>query len=996
MSTLILERDAHAVARRRIDSRVLMGLVRAFWLALPLSFTVGSWMALMQVLEGAHASNVPDLVVQVMHAVTVFVLPVLLATAGALTLSERLCQAARAGSRLCAAVTATLAGFATAAVFAAWQPVDSWLFGGYVHHAGSALSPTAFLLRDGMLALAAALPVAVVLMHLERRRARAPRRLGAVARGLTAAGATVGLALVGLATVALGGSAAAGALGACPAGAPLRHFDVQAIDVRITLNRFGDNDPGGKMYVLASRVGAVRAQEASRRVSTGLRGDAIQPLVIRANEGDCVEIAYTNNASGGAFGIHADGLSYDVRSSGDQVGLNPSSAPAPGGSTTYHYYVPDDPTLEGAHLLRPGPGNRLAAAHGLFGSLVVEPKGSTWLGPDGQTLASGWEAMISPPGASKAFREYALLWHEIGNEQTDAAPYDKNGVPLPTIDKHTGAYRPGSRAINYRSEPFMNRLDQDADDSQSYSSYVFGDPATPTPRAYLGDPTKFRIVHAGSEMFHVFHMHGGGIRWRFNPAADKTFDYEKTGLDKAPKAQLSPSTRLDSQATGPGESYNLEIEGGAGGVQQGAGEFLFHCHIASHYASGMWAFWRVYDTAQPDVAALPDRAAPANSVTSADLIGRTMPDGTTLTADNLDAWIRPQLPTQGVPQDAHDASVWNYAVDRSDPAAPLYLGEPEDTTAWSDDNDAVSGHPTAFPGDVFKTLSGESVARPVIQFDPMNGRISFPLLRTHVGKRPPFAPNGHSGAPWLGETADAAPQVTGPATWAGRKDGICPTGSTVRHYNIVSLDGLRLQVTRAGAVDPNGKVFVLAHDVDDVLAGRKPIEPLAIRANIGDCVAVTLTSLQHDANDFSGYSKSNLHIHHVQFDTQASDGVVTGMSYEQTIRPFEVSDPQITEDAAAGDTTLSLARVAKFQAGEWIAAGLGTESIEVRQIDSIDTAAKTITLTKPLANAHAASQYAGVEFVQYRWYPDVQLDNVFFHTHVDGIHDWGHGLVGQL
>ena len=135
------------------------------------------------------------------------------------------------------------------------------------------------------------------------------------------------------------------------------------------------------------------------------------------------------------------------------------------------------------------------------------------------------------------------MFHEIGNEQVEPAvgPYDKNGVQLPTIDKHTGAYRPGSRAINYRSEPFMNRLDKDADESQAYGSYTFGDPATPTPRAYLSDPTKFRIVHAGTEMFHVFHMHGGGIRWRFNPLADKTFDYQKTGLDKYPKAQLLAS-----------------------------------------------------------------------------------------------------------------------------------------------------------------------------------------------------------------------------------------------------------------------------------------------------------------------------------------------------------------------------------------------------------------------------------------------------------------------
>jgi hypothetical protein len=410
----------------------------------------------------------------------------------------------------------------------------------------------------------------------------------------------------------------------------------------------------------------------------------------------------------------------------------------------------------------------------------------------------------------------------------------------------------------------------------------------------------------------------------------------------------------------------------------------------------MWAFWRVYDTNQPTLAPLPDRAPLPTAVTSAGLIGRTMPDGTKITAANLDAWIRPQLPAQGVSQNNNDASVWNWKVDNSDPSAPVYLGEPEDTTAWPDNNNLIPGHPTAYPGDVFKTLPGETVARPVIQFDPANGRIAFPLMRTHVGKRPPFSPNGHSGAPWLGETGDVAPSGTGPSPFAGRADGICPSGSPVRHFNIVALDGLRLQVTRSGAVDDNGKIFVLAHDVDDVLAGRKPIQPLAIRANIGDCVAVTLTSLQHDANDFSGYSKSNIHIHHVQFDTQASDGVVTGMSYEQTIRPFQAEDPQITQDAAAGDTTISLSSVTKFQTGEWIAAGLATESIEIHQIASIDTAAKTLTLTKPLEHAHAAGQYAGVEFVQYRWYPDVQLDNIFWHTHVDGIHDWGHGLVGQL
>ena len=30
--------------------------------------------------------------------------------------------------------------------------------------------------------------------------------------------------------------------------------------------------------------------------------------------------------------------------------------------------------------------------------------------------------------------------------------------------------------------------------------------------SYLGEPTKMRIVHGGSEMFHVYHLHGGAMR----------------------------------------------------------------------------------------------------------------------------------------------------------------------------------------------------------------------------------------------------------------------------------------------------------------------------------------------------------------------------------------------------------------------------------------------------------------------------------------------------
>ena len=65
----------------------------------------------------------------------------------------------------------------------------------------------------------------------------------------------------------------------------------------------------------------------------------------------------------------------------------------------------------------------------------------------------------------------------------------------------------------------------------------------------------------------------------------------------------------------------------------------------------------------------------------------------------------------------------------------------------------------------------------------------------------------------------------------------------------------------------------------------------------GDCIAVTLTNQMSDARTFGGFSKVNIHIHHVQFDTQASDGVITGLEYEMAVRPFAAEDDVLSSDA---------------------------------------------------------------------------------------------------
>jgi hypothetical protein len=84
-----------------------------------------------------------------------------------------------------------------------------------------------------------------------------------------------------------------------------------------------------------------------------------------------------------------------------------------------------------------------------------------------------------------------------------------HGEPLPIMP------------ISYRSEPLINRerrlwrqmrtgpvLDRPVlNEEQHHSSWMFGDPATPILKAYIGDPVRIRFVHAGVKETHVFHLH---------------------------------------------------------------------------------------------------------------------------------------------------------------------------------------------------------------------------------------------------------------------------------------------------------------------------------------------------------------------------------------------------------------------------------------------------------------------------------------------------------
>lgn len=790
----------------------------------------------------------------------------------------------------------------------------------------------------------------------------------------------------------------------CPSNATLRSYLIAAIPVQITLNRYLDYDVQGRMYVLEEELGRVRQEEEQNKearagkaepaVSLGLQGDAIQPLILRVNQGECLQITLRNGfvtSPGEAVSLHLHGSSLYLAETGDPaIASTPAATVAPSETVTYRWWVSlAEP--EGTHYFHShgnvgeqlGEKRREQTSHGLFGAVIVEPHGSRYLNPRSSAeLHSGWDAVIVDPNGAN-FREFALIYHEIGNERY--RHQNRNGRLVEQVDPYTHAYRPGDRALNYRSEPFMNRLQLQQerfgsfDESLVYSSYSFGDPATPIGRSYLGDPVKQRVVHGGSEVFHVHHVHGGATRWPRQPQA--AGQLSAAGLLKHPSLLPQPSERTDAQSLGPAESFDIESECGSGGCQQSAGDFLFHCHVAHHYFAGMWGIWRVYNTLQdgfvsqdslPPLGELPDRKGGVKAAVISDqLIGATVDWyglTFTITQSTLADWVEPLLPPVGVPQ-GYDASVWNWHKEGA-----RYFGEPESDQQW--------------PG----YQSAQPTVRPPLYFDPQTGKLAYPLLRPHLGMRPPFAPN-HGPAPFL----DPIQQGTGvPEPGANGPGSLCPAGTRLKPF---AIHAINLPVPlNAGQdlIDPSGALFVLKGQEAQVRQENRWQTPLAIRANAGeDCIDIVFKSELADNRENNFHSKVSLHIHFVQFDVQASDGVDTGFNYEQTLRPFTVEGEPITTPASAGAVSLAISRTQRFQPGVLVGVGMDQDAtFEIKRIQRIK--GDQLIFDEPLQFDHVVGEIVSPEFLRQRWYPDVQFGTAFFHDHVNTLVSLKHGLFGAL
>lgn len=414
--------------------------------------------------------------------------------------------------------------------------------------------------------------------------------------------------------------------------APIRRFDVVAINKDIVYNDEGEHDPNGVMFVLGEDLDAVRA---------GTKPP--EPLVIRANKGDCIEVTLENQLEpekmekhcfealepgqlgfvdpepgrltipecldeppndenevpgfdpfpvGKRVSLNPKGVNYHIGSDGANVGLNFDSTVGVGETILYRWFAEDE---FGLGLLGDRGDVQNHLHHGLYGGLVIEPEGSEYLDPiTGLPLTSGQKAVITDPNGPD-FRENIVLMN------SDMSLFRQDGFPVPDnvdleVQPSQQADDPedqGEFSINYRNEPWNHRFQANPDLSLIFSSFVHGDPATPIFQAYAGDFVRFRVAQPqGDPRSTGFALHDH--RWRRSP--------------DDPESQIAAF----QGEFNPGTTFNIHLDprvfGGAGGPRGIPGDYLYRSNTpVRHLPGGQWGLFRVFGSPQPGLIPLPDR-----------------------------------------------------------------------------------------------------------------------------------------------------------------------------------------------------------------------------------------------------------------------------------------------------------------------------------------------------------------------------------------------------
>ncbi len=359
----------------------------------------------------------------------------------------------------------------------------------------------------------------------------------------------------------------------CPPDAPVKHFNVVAMDhpdmsfnsnapetIEVDFERKIElRNPEAKIYVLEDDVKTVS-------------GDAQpMPLTLRANVGDCLNVKLTNKLKDGQASFSAFGLAFDPKDSqGVNLGNNPGDQTvAPGKSRTYTYYA-DPFNGEGQTLVWDWGNVATNPRNGLFGGVIIGPKGSTYRDPktgEDISLKNSWSADVmidrTIPGneGRENYRDVALYFQDEDNIiGTSFMPYVQNVAGL------TG--------VNYRAEPYLYREEAGCSLGRMFQPCEVDnpqDPVTPIIAAHAGDQVRIHVFGASSEQNGMFTVEKH--EWPIEPFLP--------GADMISTVEFAGSEGLDVFLPSAGGKWAL------------AGDYVWSNGRLPYSQSGQWGYLRV-------------------------------------------------------------------------------------------------------------------------------------------------------------------------------------------------------------------------------------------------------------------------------------------------------------------------------------------------------------------------------------------------------------------
>jgi manganese oxidase len=434
----------------------------------------------------------------------------------------------------------------------------------------------------------------------------------------------------------------------CPANLPAsqrRVYNITAVTAQKALSGQAQapgelvfNNRGAQSNWISTLLGVMYVRSEDLDSNGVLKpGVKIEPLVLRANAGDCIDVNLTNkldpsskvfshnyqwpapfnvtvpqsvpsdgtvqvpayNSKMSSYvGLHPQLLSYDAATSfGMNVGWNSkgyadqfanfnetvkyrwyAGTIARGASGVLNYTPVEFGSL---NLLPSDP--MFQHPNGVFAQMIIEPAGSKWqcgdpdaLGScDGGGTVSRTSATVTTPTGS--FREFSIMLSD--------ALISSSSTPI--------------NAINYATEPASARFAKSGTDVSCMTSNTLaapgsnppvqiGEPQTPIFKANPGDQVRFRMTHPiGTGNSEVFTIHGHN--WQQNP-------FQNNSTRIAPNNLSQWMGSRDNH--GSTNHFDLVIQS-AGGTSKRAGDYLYTTYLPADASAGSWGIFRVGNPPNP-------------------------------------------------------------------------------------------------------------------------------------------------------------------------------------------------------------------------------------------------------------------------------------------------------------------------------------------------------------------------------------------------------------